>query len=236
MKSVTGRWVPHELTEHQKEVRVKHANILKVLCQKDICARLIIIDEKWVYHRTVGTKNVNRRWVAADGDRGNRATVARRTIHDAKTMILVAICFDGKFVVDMLRHGETVDSVRYVDFLKKVHHTLSRRVDPLTWEDCLLQHDNARLHTSRFTSIFLSSKHVTLIPQPPYSPDFNLLDRWVFTKLENSRRDTNFEDENHVLQLVTDELRGLQEDDLKYQFTKFKTDLQAIIEAGGNYL
>lgn len=237
MKSVIGRWVPHDLTEEQKEKRVNQAkNMLKILNQQDICSRLVITDEKWVYHRTIGTKNVHRRWIAANGDTGDRTVTARRTIHDAKTMILVAICFDGKFVVDILRDGETVDSNRYVEFLKKVHHTFSRRVRPLAWEEWLLQHDNARPHTSRLTNVFLVSKHVTVVGQPPYSPDYNLLDRWVFSKLENSRRDTNFVDENDVLQHVTDELRGLQENELKHQFAKLKSDLQDIIASSGDYL
>ena len=86
MKSVIGRWVPHYLTEEQKEKRMNYAmNILKVLNRKDVRSRLIVTDEKWVYQGTIGTKNVHRRWVAADGDTEERTVTARRTICDAST-------------------------------------------------------------------------------------------------------------------------------------------------------
>jgi histone-lysine N-methyltransferase SETMAR len=240
MRSVIARWVPHELTETQRERRVELAkNMIKTLNQENIIRRLIIVDEKWVYHRSIGTKDANRKWIPQDsaiGGSGDRPRIARRTIHDAKTMVLVAICFDGKFVADILPHGETVDSSFYINFLKKVHHTLSRRVEPLSWEDWVLQHDNARPHTSRQTAQFLASKNVTCLPQPAYSPDYNLLDRWVFTRLENSRRLRNFHDENEVFAHVTDMLRHLEKDDLTYQFFKLKSDLRDIIQLRGDYL
>lgn len=240
MRSVIARWVPHELTESQKEKRVELAkNMINTLNQKDIIRRLIIVDEKWVFHRSIGTKDANRKWIPQDsagGGRGDQPTLARRTIHDAKTMVLVAICFDGKFVADILHHGETIDSSYYINFLKKVHHTLSRRVEPLSWEDWVLQHDNARPHTSRQTALFIASKNITCLPQPANSPDYNLLDRWVFSHLENSRRLRNFDDENEVFEFVTDMLRHLHKDDLTYQFSKLKNDLHDIIQMRGDYL
>ena len=237
MRSVIARWIPHELSGEQKVKRVDLAkNMLKTLNERDIMKNLIITDEKWIFHRSIGTKNANRKWIPEDGGRGDKPVIARRTIHDAKTMVLVAISFDGKFVADYLPHGDTVDSSRYVDFLKKIHHTLSRRVDPLSWEDWVLQHDNARPHTSRLTALFLSSKHVTCLPQPPYSPDFNLLDRWVFAQVENTRRGTDFQSPTEVFQHLTDTLRNLKKDDLIYQFSKLKNDLRDIINSGGDYL
>ena len=43
-------------------------------------------------------------------------------------------------------------------------------------------------------------------------------------------------DEKDVLKHVTDELRGLHQDELKHQFVKLKSDLNAIIESRGDYL
>ena len=40
---------------------------------------------------------------------------------------MVAVSFDGKFYVDTLDKGETVDSERYCAFLNCMHHSFSRR-------------------------------------------------------------------------------------------------------------
>ena len=61
LTSVIVRWVPHLLNDKQKEARCALArNSLKILRERDIRRRLIVIYVKWIYHRTVGTKNVNR--------------------------------------------------------------------------------------------------------------------------------------------------------------------------------
>ena len=109
----------------------------------------------------VGTKNVNRHWIGPDGD---RPTVAQRTIHDVKTMILVAVTYDGLFVADFLHKGETINSERYVQFLKKVNFSLSRRANPISWEEWILQHDNARPHMSLFTSFHLRNRNKAHAP------------------------------------------------------------------------
>ncbi len=121
-------------------------------------------------------------------------------------MVLVAITYSSGFVVDILHTGEPVDSERYVQFLKKIHHSFSRRTDAISWDDWVLQHDNAWPHTSKFTTDFL-----------------------------NDGRDMDFNDENDVCQHITATLWDLCKDYLGYQFQKFKNDLHAIIDCGGDY-
>lgn len=50
---------------------------------------------------------------------------------------------------------------------------------------CLL-HDNVPSHTSELVKQFLKSEKVTILPQPPYSPDLAPCDFFLFSKLKKS--------------------------------------------------
>ena len=156
--------------------------------------------------------------------------------HKKKMMITVAFTFEGKFCVDVLPPGETITSDYYVDFLQKVMHNFSRHVDPLPAHEMILMHDNARPHSTASVRRLLQLRGITLLHQPPCSPDFNMLDRWIFTMLERNRCSRNFDSNDDVKAYVTEQLRTLSTDDRMYQLEKLKVDLQSIIDAHGDYL
>jgi transposase len=56
----------------------------------------------------------------------------------------------------------------------------------------LLQHDNARPHTSAATSAAVDSIGFEVVPHPPYSPDLVLSDFWLFGALKKHLRDNRF--------------------------------------------
>lgn len=55
-------------------------------------------------------------------------------------------------------------------------------------------HDNARPHKSRLTATFLKNNNIKIINQPAYSPDINLLDRFIFRNFESARAKITFND------------------------------------------
>jgi histone-lysine N-methyltransferase SETMAR len=48
----------------------------------------------------------------------------------------------------------------------------------------LLQHDNARPHTTAATSVAVASTGFELVPHPPYSPDLAPSAFWLFGALK----------------------------------------------------
>jgi transposase len=237
MKSVIAKWVPHILTKEMKESRVREAkNILHFFqtYRRTIHHRLVVVDEKWLYHRSVGTKDVNRIWTSKMSD--ERPHVARRLSHDKKIMIIVAMTFHGKNHFEILDNKETVDGDRYLTFLKNMQHNFKRHHEKLTWDQMILLQDNARPHTKATVVSYLAKKGVILLKQPAYSPDFNLMDRFVFTRLEKNRRFQSFESKDEVKQFLTTQLCGISEDELKSQFQHLQEDLRLVIERGGDYL
>ena len=114
--SVHSRFVPHALTDVNKQNRVTCAKeIIKALRTRNIKSRLIVTDEKWVYSAPLGTAATRRSWIQPDGD---RPAMTRRSISSRKHMILVAVCMDGKHYMEVLGHGETVNAARYVVLLQ----------------------------------------------------------------------------------------------------------------------
>lgn len=236
LRSVVARWIPHHLSLLQKQNRVTMAeNILHFLQQhrRGIQEQLVVTDEKWFYHRSMGTKSSNRAWSSKDTP---QPRVVKRNQFEPKTMAIVAFSFDGKFQIDIIPSDETVTGAYYHQFLKKIIHNYQRHVNALTADKMVLMHDNARPHMQSDVTEYLQKKQVTLLPQPPWSPDFNMLDRWVFTFLERNRNGYNFADANDLKSYLTDELKAMSPNDLSYQFKKWQDDLRLIINSGGDYL
>ena len=150
-------------------------------------------------------------------------------------MIIVGMAFTGQHYFEVLNLKETVNSERYVTFLKNMIIKFSRHVNPISWKDLVLQHDNARPHVSHYVSTFLANKSATLMKQPAYSPDYNLCDRLIFPQMEMSRVHKTLENPEEITQFVCENLHNLQMMDMMRHFDKLRLHLLKIIELQGEY-
>ena len=94
LHKICGRWVPHLLTDKQKQSRVRLAS--QVIEKYDKCdphrlEEIVTGDETWIYHFQSDSKAKNKVWVSSEG---NRPVIA----HCCKTSngMLYAIFFDSK--------------------------------------------------------------------------------------------------------------------------------------------
>ncbi|GFS05140.1 histone-lysine N-methyltransferase SETMAR [Elysia marginata] len=80
---------------------------------------------------------------------------------------------EGGFQVELMEQSQTVNSLRSISTLRAPKLRLRR-----VWrdKDLILQHDNARPHTSRYTQDALRQLELTTLPHPGYSPDLALSD------------------------------------------------------------
>ena len=83
---------------------------------------------------------------------------------------------------------------------------------------------------------FLESSGIRLLKQPPYSPDFNLHDRFTFRNFESFRRKINFSNseqlKNHLMQFLTD----LSISTMNQQFDHLLDHMKQVIICNGNYV
>lgn len=231
--SVCAKWVPHLLSQDQKQSRVVECGNLLQAFQKRNAKRLIIItDEKWVYCRDVQAKENTRVWVDAGGD---RPMVARRTISDRKFMWLMASNFEGKFYYEIMEDGGSVNADRYKIFLENAlsfyaqQYAIERRL-------FLIMHDNARPHVANSVSQWLDDLYVVKVKQPAYSPDLNLMDRYIFRNFTSFRRGKNVSSPEEVKHLISNYLNSLTSEHLNNEMEKFLKHLQFVIDNEGSYI
>ena len=231
-----SRWVPHSLCPEQKLQRVEAAHdwlgVFQNMDERELMQRIVVIDEKYFYHRSLGNKQSNRSWCLGDEE---RQRVPRRTMNDTKSHVICATSFCGRYHFAVL-DKRTVNSDVYIAFLTEMHHKFVHERNSLGWSRMLLIHDNARPHTSNKTRDFLTSRGVQLLKQPPYSPDFNLCDRWLFGMLERKRNRCNFNSAHDLEVFLHGALTGIEKGDHERQLGHLKNDLTAVIDAAGDYL
>ena len=94
LRKICARWVPHLLTDEQKQSRVRLAsqvienmiNVTHVRLEK-----IVTGDETWIYHFQLDFKAKNKVWVSSEGD---RPVIADRC--KTSNRMLYAIFFDSK--------------------------------------------------------------------------------------------------------------------------------------------
>jgi hypothetical protein len=124
-----------------------------------------------------------------------------------KVMITIFRNIVGVILVDVMARGETINSAAYIKTLQKLKQ-LSRRVRPnRNPGNMLIQHDNARPHTSLRTQEAIAKFGWAVLPHSPQSPDLSPSYFHLFGPLKDALRGTRFEDDKSVIRAVRTWLR-----------------------------
>jgi histone-lysine N-methyltransferase SETMAR len=111
-------------------------------------------------------------------------------------------------LVDVMARGETINSDAYINTLQKLKKRY-RRVRPnRNPGDMLIQHDNARPHTSLRTQEAIAKFIWNVLPHLPYSLDLAPTYFHIFGPLNDALHGTRFEDNESVIRAVRTWLRG----------------------------
>ena len=223
-RSVCAKWIPHKLTDVHKQQRVDGARIIL----RDVDPSVMVIDEKWLYSHPFPSTNNVRAWINKIGGQGDRPTIAHRNISEVKFHIIVANNFRGLCHFVILQRNETVNALRYIEFLKALSEVKRGHFK--------IMHDNARPHTAAIAVAHLRENSIGRIPQPPYSSDMNLLDRFVFRNMEVAKKDKVFDSIDDAQLFVSNFLNSINQSSLRREYDRFRSDLQRIIDCGGDYL
>jgi len=228
------KWVPHCLSDRNKFVRVERCgDMVELLTSRIAKANLITIDEKFFYCRKVAAPNKIGSWMDAEGDTVRRQT-ARRTNMEKKFLVIVAVSQQGYHYFEVLTTNEHITSDRYVDFLRNLEHFLRQQQVPIFPENMRLQHDNARPHSAGQTSQYLDGRNIRLIRQPPYSPDVNLCDRYIFPRLEALTKP--FQSSQEISNFLGAELPKFTAQRMYKALEDAIDHMKKIIEMNGNYI
>ena len=101
---------------------------------------------------------------------------------------------------------------------------------------CVYKRHNARPHTALIIETWLNHQNVTLIKQPPYSPDYNLMDSFRFRNYEVFRREKTFTNSQEVEQSIVEFMNSLTARKLGNEFNKLRNHLQNVIQTKQDYI
>ncbi len=97
-------------------------------------------------------------------------------------------------------------------------------------------HDNARPHSAVNTRNFLDMRKVKRVKQSPYSPDFNLCDRWLFKHLKNELRRCQVQCANDVRLEVLRIFKEIPSQRFEMELLRLKAHCELVISCHGDYV
>lgn len=121
-----------------------------------------------MYEYDVGTKVQSSQW---------------KTQVKSNVKIMLIVFFDWKGITyhEFLLRGEKINRFRYRETLKHLREAMrKKRPEMWTSEKWLLRHANGPVQPSLVIRDFCTKNTMTVIPQPPYSPDLAPVDFFLF--------------------------------------------------------
>jgi len=99
----------------------------------------------------------------------------------------------------------------------------------------MLHHYNSPCHTAISVNEFLAKKGISMVPQPPYSPDLSPCDFFLFPKLKFHLKGRHFGTVDNMQKVVTDQLRALLHEDFQHCYWEWAQRLWRCVASQGNY-
>ena len=145
-------------------------------------------DESWVHRYDPESKMQYR----------NKNSPKFKVVASARKVLLTIFWdMEGIVHIEFLEQGTTIHSERYVSTLRALKGRL-RRVRQDKVKDFVIQHDNARPHTSRQTQCASQQLELPTIPHPPYIPDLASSDFFLFPLLMKHLKGNHYETDAEV--------------------------------------
>lgn len=230
-----GTWIPHELTQKQKDMRLTisaqnlarhqgtHGHYQRFLY------RIITGDEKWCLY--VNFKQ-RKEWVSPGEKPKPRI---KQDLHPKKTMICVWWDSQGLLHWEMLKKNITVDKNLYKAQLHRVNEAIQQK-RPDRQGQVILLHDNARPHTAKIVQAALQDLFWEVLQHPPYSPDLAPTDYHVFRCLSNEMRGIIFDNQDDLEKWLNNFFETRSADFWRSGINKLVKRWEEVVKSDGDYI
>ena len=81
----------------------------------------------------------------------------------------------------------------------------------------------------------MTSKRISVVPQPPYSPDLSPCDFFLFPTLKHILKGGHFETLENIQKTVTDQLKAIPVENFQRCYQEWEQRLRRSIPAQDNY-
>ena len=147
------------------------------------------------------------------------------------------ICFfdsGGIVHTEFVPQGHTVNQFYYREILERLRKRVIRVRQSIA-DNWMLHHDNAPCHTVISVIEFLAKKGITVVPQPPYSPELSPCDFFLFPKLKFHLKGRHFGTVENIEKAVTDQLKAVPFSDYQRCYEEWEQRLWRCVASKGNY-
>ena len=152
--------------------------------------------------------------------------------------VLLTVFFDCRGVVhhEFSPQGRTVNKEYYLQAMRNLHEGI-RQKRPDLWKNknWLLLHDNAPAHTSLLVRKFLAKNNTLMMPQLPYSPDLNLCDFFLLSKLKRPMKGGRYATIEQIKAASKEGLNKITKNDFLKCFEDWKKRWHKCIILDGDY-
>jgi histone-lysine N-methyltransferase SETMAR len=231
---VCARWVPRQLTDELKHSRLDVCRQMLQRVQNEgeqFMNRIVTGDESWAHHYEPETKRQSMQWHHLGSPSPKKFKLSPSA---GKVMITVFWDSRGVLLLDFLPKGETINSVRYQETLKKLNRSIRLKRPDL--QGVILHHDNARPHTANATTAAIAAKGWTVLPHPAYSPDLAPSDFHMFGPLKDYLRGQRFEDDDAVKSAVKAWIRQCAPEFFVNGFINWRNRWEKCVARSGDYI
>lgn len=188
-----GIWVPYELSDSQKLMRLTICtSLLSRYENESFLDRIITGDEKWVLYDNPKRK---RQWLSA-----GEAPMPTVKMDFRRKKILLCVWWGQTGIIhyEVLEPGQTVTAQLYCDQLSRLQEKIAQKLPILAnRKGVILQHDNAKPHVAKLTQEKIKKLRLEVLPHPPYSPDMAPSDYHLFRSMQHylaGKKFTSLED------------------------------------------
>ena len=233
LRKITSRWVPHFLTQKNKDERVRICteNLAKFNNGSWRLYDVVTGDESWFYLKQVGRKQSNKSWI---GKGQNARTVTRQGRFDPKFMFTIFFKRSGVVHISRLEKGKTINHDSYIkESLSPLVRSLNSQRPETRCKGLKFHHDNATPHTHRDVVAFLEAQEFTMMDHPAYSPDLAPCEFWLFDYIKQRLSD------HTTVKSLSDEITKIVADiprnEWEYTFQKWLERMELCIKYKGEY-
>jgi len=180
MRHVAAKFVPHLLTQDQKNTRLTLCQEFKNQIESDpaFLSNVITGDESWWFGYDPETKRASSQWKTLTSP---RPKIARQVRSNVKTMHIVFFDVQGIMHREFVPPGQTVNPEFYLEVLRQLRENVRRKRPKLQrLGEWFLHQGNTPAHTALSLTQYLASLGWTIIPHPLYLPDLAPCDYFLF--------------------------------------------------------
>lgn len=230
-----GAWVPHLLTENNKNQRSTISASLLARHRsthghkQQFLYRIVTGDEKWCLYVNMKQR---KEWRSREEQSTPRA---KQDLHPRKTMLCVWWGWEGIIHYELLPRNQTVNAELYVQQLHRLNAAI-RQKHPDRQHGVILQHDNARPHIARMTKEAIQTLAWEVLPHPPYSPDLAPSDFHLFRSLSNALRGVSFNNDGELQVWLAEFFESRPGDFYQRGIEKLVERWEEVVNNGGDYI